>query len=60
MFAGVENVMLVMAALVAVVLEIGILIALGYGALRFATKFVEMRRDIEELKIAVRELRARR
>ncbi len=48
--------MLVIGASVALLAQLGILIALGYGALRFATKFLEMRRDIEELKLAVREL----
>jgi hypothetical protein len=38
---------------------IGLFIAIGYGALRLATKYLQMRRDIEELKLAVRELRQR-
>jgi hypothetical protein len=50
-------IMLMIAGFVAFVLEIGVFVAIGYGALRFATRFLRMRQDIEELKVAVRELR---
>jgi hypothetical protein len=49
--------MLIIAGVVAFVLEIGVFVAIEYGALRFATKFLRMRQDVEELKAAVRELR---
>ena len=50
---------MIIAGLFALVLEIGLFIAIGYGALRLATKYLQMRRDIEELKLAVGELRQR-
>lgn len=50
---------MIVAGLFALVLEIGLFIAIGYGALRLATKYLQMRRDIEELKLAVREPRQR-
>jgi hypothetical protein len=50
------NAILVIAAFTALALEATVFLALGYGALRFATKFLRMRKDIEELKVAVAEL----
>jgi hypothetical protein len=51
-----HNSILIIAALLAVLVEAGILLALGYGALRFATKVLRTMRDIEEIKIAIHEL----
>ncbi len=51
--------MLIAGAVTALVVEVGILKAIGYVVLRVATKFLQMRRDIEDLKIAVRELSQR-
>ena len=45
------------AAFTAVLLELAMLFALAYGALRFATKFLRMMRDIEEIKVSMRELK---
>jgi hypothetical protein len=53
------NALMIIGGWFALVLEIGILIGIGYGALRLATRYSQMRRDIEELKLAVRELRQR-
>ena len=51
-----SNVMLVIAAFTALALEVSAFLVLVYAVLRFATKFLQMRRDIEELKLAVRQL----
>ncbi len=50
---------LLIAALGALAFLTAILLSIGYGVLTFATRFLQMRRDIEELKLAVRELRQR-
>ena len=51
--------MLMLIGFVAFALEIGIFVAIGYVGLRLATKFLQMRRDIEDLKLAVRSLSQR-
>jgi hypothetical protein len=55
-----EGPMLIAGAFVALVLQIGVLIALGYLVIRLATKFLQIRRDIEELKLTVRDLSERK
>lgn len=50
---GTQLVLLV-AAVTAIILYASIFVGLAYRVLRFATTFLQMRRDIEELKIALR------
>ena len=45
--------------IVGIIFEVSVLCAACYGAVRLVTKFTEMRREIEELTIAVRRLERR-
>ena len=43
-------------AIVGIIFEVGALCAVGYAGLRVATRLIDMRREIEELKIVVRQI----
>jgi hypothetical protein len=57
MFTGASPVLMVIAALAGLLFGLALLLAAVYGALRFATKYLQMRRDVEELKRAVQDLK---